>query len=328
MRALAKRLIAPNTLYGLRVQFNYLRERGLADFLHLNGLLVDAAVREWINRDRYRMLGAADLRAARRSSTVFVFGSGYSLNDITTREWSHIASHDTFGFTAFASQRWVRTDFHLLRGGLEGSLRWRPYAEELGQLLNSNPHFADTIFLMQGEYQAQFANQLLGYGLLRRGARVYRYRTARGEGPPTRTLDEGLRHVGGTLSDAVNAAACLGWKHIVLAGVDLYDSRYFWLGPDETYAIDDRSGLLVPAERNPRGLRYDEVHSTARNGVVEIMGRWRDTLERERGIRLSVFNPRSLLTEVMPVYRLDGLDQASPIATVEPRGGREAGDDA
>ena len=43
---------------------------------------------------------------------------------------------------------------------------------------------------------------------------------------------EGLRHVGGTLSDAVNAAACLGWTHIVLAGVDLYDSRYFWLGAE------------------------------------------------------------------------------------------------
>ena len=32
------------------------------------------------------------------------------------------------------------------------------------------------------------------------------------------------------------------------------------------------------------------------------MGRWREHLERERGIRMSVFNPKSLLASVMPVY--------------------------
>lgn len=264
-------------------------------------MLINAALRERVNRATYQHLDEAALIGARRSNLVFVFGSGYSLNDITPEEWAAISEHDTFGFTAFIYQRWVRTDYHLLRGGLEGSLQWRTYAEDFCRTLNENPRFADTMFLIQGEYQAQFGNQVLGYRLLRPGSRVYRYQTIRGDGPPTRRLSEGLRHMNGTLSDAVNAAVCLGWTRIVLVGVDLYDSRYFWLGPDETYNIDTASGLLVGATTNTRGLRFDQVHNTARNGVVETMGEWRRHLA-EHGVELMVYNPRSLLAEVMPVF--------------------------
>jgi hypothetical protein len=303
MRALLKRTLGANTRYQLRSQARQLGARGVGDYLRWNAQLVDAAVRARLNRSVYRDVSEAELGAARRSDTVFVFGSGYSLNDITPAEWEAIGRHDTFGFTAFIYQQWVRVDYHLLRGGIEGGLDWRRYAEDFCRILNANPHFADTNFLIQDEYQAQFCNQLIGYKLLRPGARVYRYHTARDDGPPTRSLGEGLRHIQGTLSDAVNAAVCLGWKHIVLTGVDLYDSRYFWLGADETYDFDPQSGLLVPAVTNPRGIRYDGVHNTARNGVVETMGRWRRLLEAERGIQLSVFNPRSLLAAVMPVYQ-------------------------
>lgn len=300
-RALWRRLLSEGTRHTLHTQARNLRERGAREFAQWQRLLLDAAVRERLQRRRYSYVGVEALRAGRRSDTVFVFGSGYSLNAITPEEWRRIAEHDTFGFTAFIYQQWVRVDYHLLRGGVEGSLRWRAYAEEFCAALNRNPRFSDTMFLMQGDYEAQFCNQVLGYGLLRPGARVYRYRTARGEGPPTADLDAGLRHVGGTLSDAVNAAACLGWRRIVLTGVDLYDSRYFWLPPDKTYELDPATGLLRPGDVNLRGLGAGDMHNTARHGVVRIMGEWRAHLAA-RGIELVVYNPRSLLTEVMPVY--------------------------
>lgn len=300
-RALWRRLVSARARHTLHTQARNLRERGLGEFVQWQRLLLDAALRERLQRKRYHYVDGAALAGGRRSDTVFVFGSGYSLNAITPEEWRRIAEHDTFGFTAFVYQQWVRVDYHLLRGGVEGSLRWRAYAEEFCAALNANPRFAETMFLMQGDYEAQFCNQVLGYGLLRPDARVYRYRTARGDGPPTRDLGEGLRHVGGTLSDAVNAAACLGWRRIVLAGVDLYDSRYFWLPPDKTYEFDAATGLLRAGDVNPRGLGAGERHNTARNGVVRVMGEWRAHLAA-RGIELVVYNPRSLLADVMPVY--------------------------
>jgi hypothetical protein len=50
------------------------------------------------NRSRYRIIDEGDLRRARRSETVFIFGSGYSLHDITPAEWRAIEAHDTIGF--------------------------------------------------------------------------------------------------------------------------------------------------------------------------------------------------------------------------------------
>jgi hypothetical protein len=303
VRGLAKRWLSENTRHAIRSEAQMLSTRGIGDFVKWNALLVDAVIRERAGRHRYRELTTAQLVASRRSDTVFIFGSGYSLNAITAEHWSHIAAHDTFGFTAFTYQNWVRTDFHLIRGGVEGSLVWRAYAEDFCRTLNDNPRFADTTLILQGEYFAMFANQILGYGLIRPGTRIYRYRTRRGEGAPSLSFGDGIRHAAGTLCDAVNVAVCMGWPNIVLAGVDLYDTRYFWLPPDETYGLDPETGLLNPAAVNHRGSTPADVHNTARNGVVRIMSEWRTFLERERGIRLSVFNPRSLLADVMPVYQ-------------------------
>lgn len=296
-------MLSARTRYALRSQYNFLRDRGPLDFVRLNALLVDGAVRQRLNRSAYRMLDETQLRAARRSDTVFVFGSGYSLNDITPAQWQQIARHDTFGFTSFIYQQWVRVDFHLIRGGVENVLMSWPFARDFCDTVNANPRFADTCFVLQGEYRAMLANHILGRRWLRPGARVYRYATAPASALPTATLQEGLQHTGGTLGDAVNFAAVLGWTHIVLAGVDLYDSRYFWLPPDQTLEFDPVSQLLKPGRINARGHRPDELHNTARNGIVEIMDRWRRHLETERGIRLSVLNPRSLLKDVMPVYQ-------------------------
>jgi hypothetical protein len=304
IRETARKALSPNTRHALRSEIASLKTLGVRDFTRWNALLIDAAMRERRARSRYRILTEGELVATRRSDTVFIYGSGASLNEITPAEWAHMAQHDTFGFTAFIYQKWIRVGYHLIRGGIEGSLLWRAYAEDFCASLNRNANFDDAVLILQGEYFAMFANQILGYKLIRPNTRIFRYRTARGDGPPTRTFAEGIRHGAGTLCDSVNVAACMGWKHIVLAGVDLYDSRYYWLPPDKTLGVDDR-GLMVPVDVNPRGHRVDQAHNTARNGIVDVMAAWRSHLQREQGIEMSVFNPRSLLASVMPVYRIN-----------------------
>jgi glycosyltransferase involved in cell wall biosynthesis len=299
----AKGVLTPRTRYTLRVELSALRRRGPAYTARWNATLVDAWARDRILRRRlYRVIGEDEVRAARRSERVFVFGSGASLNDLSTDEWEAIAEHDVFGFNAFYRQRWVRTDFHLARGGVYGELRWKPHGHEVRELIAANPHYADTIFLLQDEYLGHFANVLVGRGLLPRGARIFRYRTLPGPGLPSRSLADGVRHAPGTLADCVNLAALLGWREIVLVGVDLYDSRYFWLPPDKTLGYDPVAGNVVAADVNTvRGNRPDDPHNTAAAGVVEQMGAWGRALE-EDGVRLSVYNPRSLLADVLPVF--------------------------
>jgi hypothetical protein len=246
-------------------------------------------------RRAYRFVGPDELAARRRSDTVFVFGSGASLNDIPLDEWRAIAAHDTFGFNWFVHERFVRCDFHLIRGIPDTDVDprvWRPQLAEYFRLVATNPCFAGTAFLVQGGFRAINGNRALGYRLLPRDRPVLRWRSRRSplDAPPSRSFGEGLVHGHSTLQDAVNAAYLLGWRKIVLAGVDLYDRRYFWLPPDETRSLDVA-----------RGADAGSTHSRATTGMVATLGRWGEWLAAE-GVALEVLNPQSLLAEVLPVH--------------------------
>jgi hypothetical protein len=130
-------------------------------------------------------------------------------------------------------------------------------------------------------------------GLLR-PRRVFRYRRiAKGVyRPPTRSLGEGLVAGTGSLASCVNLGVVMGFREIVLAGVDLRDSRYFWLPPD----------VARPDLAQNQGVGHSDPHPRGTQ-IAEFMGRWGRLLEAE-GIRLSVLNPESLLADVLPVHRL------------------------
>jgi hypothetical protein len=242
------------------------------------------------------VLDEAALRGTRRSDTAFLFGSGSSLNELTASDWEHVAAHDTIGFNYFSRQRFVRTDYHIVgeiatSGGYDRSL-WMPGIDEYARLITENPFYANTIVGIQTGWTAYQSNRLMTNGRLGRGRRFFHYRRiARGVfRPPSRSLSEGLVHGAGSLVGCVNFAYVMGWRQIVIAGVDLYDSRYFWLPDDESR----------PDLTEHHGLDQTSPHPTG-DTLVPYLGRWRELLERE-GVRLSVYNPRSLLTRVLPVY--------------------------
>src|SRR5262245_58255707 len=103
--ALAKRLVSPRARHLARAQVNMLRADGLVKSARYNWMLTDAWVRDRINSRHYPQLDSASASRLRKSDTVFIYGSGYSLNDISEAEWRHMTAHDTFGFNAFYHQR-------------------------------------------------------------------------------------------------------------------------------------------------------------------------------------------------------------------------------
>ena len=252
----------------------------------------------------YHQLSETELKSTRRSNRVFIFGSGYSLNDISQEQWRHIAQYDTIGFNAFVYQKWIPVNYHLIRGWGEGAsvyANWKAMASDLGGLIESNPFYENTVFIYQSDLIGQVSHSLLQFRCLPRHAKIFPYKTNREDKLPDRDLKQGLLHQVGTLSDAIHFAFCLGWREIVLVGVDLYDTRYFWLKSDETFAVDPKTGKRNIGQVADRGQRYDQPHSTATNGVIDLIEEWKRHLQKY-GVSLSVHNPRSLLTEVIPVY--------------------------
>ena len=237
----------------------------------------------------YRCLSAAELRATRKSDTIFIFGSGASLNDISASEWEHIAANDTLGFNWFVHQHFVRCDYHLLReigGDDRDESVWRPRLTEYVDRARNNPRYAGTIFLVQTGFRATNGNRAIGLGLLPRSHPVFLWRSLRHRSMPSESLRQGLAHANGTLHECVNFAYLLGWRTIVLAGVDLYDRRYFWLPPDRPVFGDTST---------------EGRHGTAMTPLVETMGTWARWFA-DRGVKLFVHNPRSLLAATVPVW--------------------------
>jgi hypothetical protein len=276
-RGLARRIHAlPRTLFALRLRI---------------GLFVRA---EATVRSRYRLVGEQQLRDARKSDTVFVFGSGYSINDLSPEEVAHFEEHDTFAFNWFARKPVLRVDYHLVREMSETDLdrslaqkRVQQYCEWIA----ANPGYDRAILLIQRGLRATGPNAALGRGLFPRRNPVYRWRSNSGGREMTRSLPDGLTHLYGALSECVNFAVLLGWKKIVLVGVDLYDRRYFWLDADQTAEND----LF-------RGASWTDTHKTATSGgIVDLLGEWADEVN-PRGVEIAAYNPRSLLTRRLPVY--------------------------
>jgi hypothetical protein len=235
----------------------------------------------------YDVIDESQLRASRKSDTLFIFGSGMSLNALTEAECREFERHDVMGFNRFPRQTFVRCDYHLIReiAPVRGDNRslW-VQLEEYAGFLRENPLFREAILLVQTGWRALNGNQMIGLRLLPKRNRVFLWRTVLDRREPTASLSDGLTHAYGTLYECVNFGFVMGWKTIVLVGVDLYDRRNFWHTPEEA---------AQPV--------WAEVHTTARGGMVELMGRWRTTLEK-RGVQLYVYNPNSLLNECLPVW--------------------------
>ena len=227
------------------------------------------------------MLGIGELLATRTSDTAFVFGSGRSLLEITPDEWDAIARCNTISLREFPRQRWVRADYHVTSEVDE----LEPYARRIRE----NPLYRQTVFVVQGGFMAERGNELVGGKLLPLGARLFRYRRrARGRyAPPSRTPRR-LVHGPNSIFDATNLAVALGFRRIVLAGADYYNKEYFWLAPGEKRSYDHEA-VDVAREWGATPL------------ILAMMSGWRKELEPE-GIELSVWNPRSSLSEVLPVF--------------------------
>jgi hypothetical protein len=241
------------------------------------------------SRSAYRHLSGDEVRATRRSDTVFICGSGRSVLEIAPDEWRRMEQHDVAAFSRFQYQHFVRVDYHMIAEVEPHVLALEDYA----RMLRENPFYAETVFVVQEGLMADNGNSIVGKLLLPPGARVFRYRRiSRGRySPPSRAFRRGLVHGWNTSISVTNFALLMGWRRIVIVGVDLYDKGYFFLpegvtGPGEEEGITARS-------------RFPNA-----DNIVATFGRWREVAARD-GIELLVYNPRSLLADVLEVFRWD-----------------------
>lgn len=275
----------------------------LTNRLWLSFIEADTYLKDRMHRKRYRLISPGDFPGRRKTDVVFIFGAGASLQDITPEEWARIDRYETFGWRLFALQEYVHADFMLIRevGQIAHKLSPRAQKRDLAEMANwisGNPRLDDALIIVQEGWRAVAGNRFFGGGFAPQGYTYMRFRNGQRQAGalPGQSFTEGITHLQGTLTDALNIAFLGGWPHIVLIGIDLYNSAYFNVSPGES------NPDWVYSASGP-----DNPHSTAQSGIVETVRIWAEWMA-ERGTQVSVYNPKSLLAQVIPVFSWDMLE--------------------
>lgn len=281
------------------------RNHDVATFLRLVGENYKARRMAARATADYDVLDDNGLRGCKTSGRAYLFGSGYSINDLTDAERAEFAKHDTIGFSGSIYLQKIPLTYLILRAWNEtsaGSLVWKKDTEEVLGAIRANPWLDSTVFIFQKGLTAIFSNRLIGHRLWDRSRRLYFYLADKVSPLPHRDLKNGLVHGKSTLCSAISLAVALGYEEIVLVGVDLYDNRYFWLPEDKTLGWSEEEQKLVASDQTVRGAEHTSVHNTVHNGIIQFLGDWNRHLDKAYGVKLMVYNPKSLLAASLPVF--------------------------
>lgn len=188
------------------------------------------------------------------SDVAVFFGCGSSINRITKAQWRKICTFDTWTSNFFIYHDFVPKFYHLeLKSGLPEHLRiWserkqskgEKYAEVKFVIMKDRAYLTDAI----GEHE-----------------HVYCYERATGKCNPEEPFHPTIltHRCGASFTLILELLKKFGYKKIVLFGVDLRDSRYFW--------TDDSKYGEVHSNTNS-GHKPDMQHTTAYEALEYIWG--------------------------------------------------------
>nr|WP_319540003.1 hypothetical protein [uncultured Methanospirillum sp.] len=226
--------------------------------------------------------------------TMFILGSGYSINSISQPEWEKMCKNgDTMSLNFFFMGKFIPINFHVVRE-ISPYYSLKQFAGSIHQyfsLLGDNHYYSKTIFLIRFDPISYASTLATFFYKALKNKKICYYANGLDISNielPTNSFKK-IPHCGATLIDAINIAFILGYTNIVLVGVDLYDRRYFWLQENQTRDGD-----------NKRCKTYRDEHNTA-STVIDTMKIWYPYL-LSKGVKIYIYNPKSLLADIIPVF--------------------------
>jgi hypothetical protein len=222
------------------------------------------------------------------SDTLVIFGSGSSINKINDHQWSRLSSYDSIGFNWFCHHGFAPT-FYVIRE--QAAIPTRNVETETRKRL-----FKD----MRADTYAPVC--LIVHDMSNHSPHSYNYakRCHRFEQDGIIVKDikgklnskqfaqdifkKGVFHGKCTMTNVLHIALYLRYKKLLFAGVDLRNSRYFWMHP--------KAARINIASRN---LKSSNRHPVAKYTMVLLR-----RVKKHFDVEMSTMNRKSLLAKIMP----------------------------
>jgi hypothetical protein len=249
-----------------------------------------------------------DLSRLKASETVFILGSGPSINEISEDRWSMISQHDTIGFNWWPLHRVVPKIY--VFESLQTNSELFPY---FIRMFEQRAHdYRDTIKIVSDVENIEFRGQLLyaapedfrrkmylGLSVpvvarnveeLRRGFHFIRAKGGFAQG----TSAQWLFKYGGSVIAMIALALRIGYKRIVLCGIDLGPQEYFYQDP-----------ALYPESAQWEFVPRNQPHLTTRRldylvPAQEVIWTMDEEILRPAGVELLVERKSSTLYPRLP----------------------------
>lgn len=268
-------------------------------------------LRQLARESGFTVADRGKLAQHKTSDTLFVLGSAPSINAIDDAGWKEIEKHDSIGFNYFLLHPFVPTFYHMELRREEIPMYRRCY--ELRQ-----NDYKKTVFMLNYhflEYGALKAEDVSFIkDLIVTVPRTY-------SEAPTSNIDTilgfvqnriepyddyFLLHYRGSLCMMVSLGLLLGYKNIVMVGVDLRSTGYFYC--DERYDLPETK--LLRSERcEALGLDNEQPHATVDPKFIpstitidRVMKILDEKVLSKRGVQLYVHGKESLLYPDFPVW--------------------------
>ena len=236
------------------------------------------------------------LRKVKKSDTIIIYGCGSSINDITDMQYEDLKGFESCGFNWFCFSG-IPTTYYIVRE--QANIPKRVHGKEtisnfyqeindgykqsclvIHDLKNHSPKAFD---YSDPKNCKRF---LLNYVIVNdiklddNNPGVEKWKNEN-------IFKSGVYHGKNTLTNALHFSVWMRYKRIIFVGVDLYDSRYFWLDDDETR-------YSVKSKNKDAGSR----HQTATD-VISLVKRMKKCYPK---IKMYTYNKKSLLANYIGVW--------------------------
>ena len=266
----------------------FLRYRDIPEAL-VNGL-----------RNNYTKLNDAEFRKKKTSDTIFLLGSGPSLNWVSDQQWKHISERNSFGLNFSFLKPHIPTfyqpSYH------RAALGRRLFREEFGKCRDL---YSSTVWMLSTKAKNRLAVPWLLPDLFPSDACIYEYVL-----PEPLVLDapqpfcdadfDKSAYYRGTMSLVLYFSILLKYKKIVLLGVDPETWEEFFCNYSEMREYVDQHRTM--AKRY--GMKFESMTPKPGkyNPIDEYYFALAHYLKRKKGIDLCIGFSSCLLAKKLPVY--------------------------
>ena len=273
------------------------------------------AAKKALKKGYENRLSEVDLRKFKTSNTVFILGSGSTINDITESEWEHINDHDSFGLNFWPIHPHTPTIhvFELPTG--------EDFKSSYYSLLNHRSgDYSDIPIIIKDIPRTlahlnlnQYPESLINNTYLAEEIRIpwrdtdyevfdrsIEWFDNRGYFDSDGRIELGLKKRA-SVSFLIHMAVKMGYQNIVLCGIDMNNSKYFY---NERRDEFNQRGVPMPpvAKVDEDGAHRTNDPSVYRPVFENVLYALNENLLSPKGISLYTESSQSATYPELPLY--------------------------